>query len=528
MAVEERSNAMAVYWAQRFAAPAEQAVFVAAFEAVQEALAAGDTVLAYAAQDLPLDNDLLVADSRKNQSAAPLVFDGKRLWLQRIWQAERQLAADIRARLQAAVAPLDVSAEMLAEYSAGLNAEQQQAVAKALQQSFTMILGGPGTGKTHTLARLVALLSAGGQAQHLALAAPTGKAAKRMEAALSAALVQANWQGQMPQAQTLHRLLGIGGHGRPQYGRENRLPYDVLIIDEASMLSLELAAQLFAAVSEDCRLILLGDANQLAAVEAGAVLQDLSRHCALQAVQVQLIESKRFESASGIGRLAQLVLGAADEAALQACFEQYADIECCDIAHDSYQRLAQGYAAYFQALQSGVAVEDLLEIFDAYRILTASHHGALGAESINQQMRQQHLRLTQAVEKNGYFHGLPLMIGANDYRNEVFNGDIGLCLRDAQGQFRLHLPHKTLLLEQLNPTQLQPAYALTIHKSQGSEFAHVALVLDGKQDKLLSRELLYTGITRAKAMLSIHAQRETLLQAIDHVSARHTGLAAFL
>lgn len=527
----EIDGAMADYWLRRFGSEAEKTAFAEAFTAVQSALAAGHTLLELSELTEPaINHPLLIGHVRQGQYAAPLLSDGEYLWLNRIYQSEQALAKDILTRLVARPAPLDLDETTIAAYCQSLNQEQSRAVRQALSHGFTMINGGPGTGKTSTVAQLVALLAAAGQTEHLALAAPTGKAAKRMEEALNKSLKEAGAEIKIAAAQTLHRLLGINGEGKAYYHRENPLPHRVIIIDEASMLSLELAAQLFAAVAADARLILLGDADQLAAVEAGAVLQDLSRHPRLQDALVTLKENYRFGTQSGIGQLAQLVLqGDAAVEKLAACFAHYDNIHHYELESDIYQQLAQGYAPYFAALNAGAAAQTLLSTFDEYRILLASHHGVLGTAEINRRLRHIHLQQVNLAYRGGHFHGLPLMITANDYRNEVFNGDIGLCLEDENGRLRLHLPHKQVLIERLNPAHLQEAYALTIHKSQGSEFRHVALVLAaGQQDKLLSRELLYTGITRAKEQLSLYAPIATLQAAIRQPTQRSTGLERFL
>ncbi|MGO1623734.1 MAG: ATP-dependent DNA helicase, partial [Psychrobacter sp.] len=237
------------------------------------------------------------------------------LWLQRTWQAEYALAKHVLRIKNQEITALPISTNPL------LNKEQQDAINMANQSAFSIITGGPGTGKTFTVAQLVMALQ---QAQpedslvansraNLALAAPTGKAAQRMQESLQDAIQLAGVDIQLPEAKTIHRLLGIGQGGRPRYHKDNPLSEDIIIVDEASMLGVELANHLVSAVKADARLILLGDANQLAAVDAGAVLADLCRLPVLQDVHQCLVESRRFDEKSGIGKLARLINQAEQE-----------------------------------------------------------------------------------------------------------------------------------------------------------------------------------------------------------------------
>ena len=242
----------------------------------------------------------------------PLVLHGDRLWYYRNYQHEARLAAAIHARLATDGQSADAAASAT---DPNLRPEQQHAVALARRHHLTLINGGPGTGKTHTLAHLIAAELHEHPARRIALAAPTGKAANRMEESLARATAHLPAAAQEAvrratgRARTLHRLLGIGTNGVPQYHAARHLPYDDIIIDEASMLSLELAHALIAATATDTRLILLGDADQLAAVEPGAILHDLSHHPALQNHRITLRESQRFRADSGIGQLAAILNG---------------------------------------------------------------------------------------------------------------------------------------------------------------------------------------------------------------------------
>ena len=484
--------------------------------------------------------------------ATPLVRHGDRLWYYRNYQNEARLAAAIHARLATDGQNAGAAAPAA---DPNLRPEQQRAAALARRSRLTLINGGPGTGKTHTLAHLIAAELHEHPARRIALAAPTGKAANRMEESLARATAHLPAAAQEAvrratgRARTLHRLLGIGTNGIPQYHAARHLPYDDIIIDEASMLPLELAAALFAATAPDTRLILLGDADQLAAVEPGAILHDLSHHPALQAHRITLHESARFTADSGIGQLAAILgsgetRGARLVAALEAMTadsplsrrdkaQQHDTPQETPAIHwqptpsaDTYRDLLAPYGDYLALLQNPAAdPQTLLAAYDQYRILCAGHHGALGTARINAALRLLHQRAHHLDTTHNHYHGLPLMILANDHRQQLYNGDTGICLDSPHG-LQLHLPGREAVpLARLNPANLTDAYALTIHKSQGSEYARVALALDAHSERLLSRELLYTGITRSKGALDLYADAATLSHAADTPTQRSTGLA---
>lgn len=527
-------NPIARYLAIRQGNGAEDA-FERAFTAVLEGFAEGNTLVRLNPPPAA-DGRLVIRDDQARAGAnAPLVRADDCLWLERIWRKEYQLAGYLKVRLDAKH-PLPEYDE--ATLTGRLEPEQKVAVRHALTHRFTIINGGPGSGKTYTLAHLVAAKIAARPETRIALAAPTGKAAKRMAHALHQAFaasvdVTAAVFERIDEAKTLHRLLGIGGNGEPRYHGDNPLPCDVLIVDEASMLSLELAHALFAALPEDADLILIGDADQLAAVEPGAVLHDLSHQPELASAMITLTGSRRFHGTSGIGQLAGAVGG--DAAAvcgsrLRDILTGSGDIRWRDEARPQwYAELYEPFAGYVAAVVERRAPEELYRLFDAYRILCAGHYGAFGVDELNRQMRSRHLRALGEPIDADFYPGQPLMVGANDYTNQLYNGDIGLCLVTAQGERRLYFPDREpIALARLSRQKLQPAYALTIHKAQGSEFDRLALVFDPRQEKGLSRELLYTGITRARAQLDLYAPAAVLTRAAATPTLRSTGLARFL
>ena len=509
-----------------------------------QALDAGHTCIQWDSLQLDkLYHPLLVDEFKAAQKPAPLVRAGDYVYFYRQWQQEHGLAERLLNLLHPIRA---VNVQFSPDEQA--NPLQRQAIQLAAQQPFSLITGGPGTGKTYTLVRIVKALQQAQPDLRVALAAPTGKAAQRMQSVLDNAFAQQGIDaGNIQTAQTVHRLLGLGNGSRPRYDRQTPLPYDLIVLDEGSMLDLALASLLFDAVAVGTRFIILGDADQLAAVDAGAVLADLQQSEVLAGYQVHLSESKRFAAEQGIGQLAQAVLQQQGEQAMALLAQPdnsriaYYPVQDDAIKKDKtlqqqlFKQLWQGFAAYVDALQQGVAIQQLFSVFDQYRILAAMRLGVLGTARINQEMS---LRLKQQLQGDGtgstgvgeWFHGRPVMMSRNDYGLQLSNGDIGICLQDGQGKWQVHFPHlsKPIAVSRLPVHDISTAFALTIHKSQGSEFQHVAICLDASAQALLSRELLYTAITRAKEQVSIWASALTLQHAIQQKMLRQTGLKRLL
>lgn len=495
-------------------------------------------------------------------------------WLHRAWQAEFNLAARINTILDQQVTPLKIA------IPDNLHENQIKAIDIANKNAFSIITGGPGTGKTYTVAQLVMALQQATESRgaahkkikfstdsaSLALAAPTGKAAQRMQESLQAALDAANVELQLQEAKTIHRLLGIGRTGRPRYDANNPLGEDIIIVDEASMLGVELANYLVSAVKPGARLILLGDANQLAAVDAGAVLADLCRISRLQAIHAELTESRRFTADSGIGKLAYQInkietdtqaiwqLLKYDEA---LSFEYINNINSLPTSSANnnaiINSLSNGkkilettkhYNSYLnkikKLLQNPVeksmpksvktTITSLMNTFNQFRILTAGHNGEWGDHYINNYFTQWHLtELKLPLGQNTWFHGRPVMILQNNYELGLFNGDIGFCLQTSDDRSRLEVffenKEQGIAVNLLNEEVIATAYAMTIHKSQGSEFDHVAITFDNSHARLLSKELIYTAVTRAKKQVTIYSTKHALEKAVQTPTERHTGLA---
>ena len=417
----------------------------------------------------------------------PLVLDQNRLYWYRHWAQERALAQTIQQFDQI---HSDGDEQPLTQDAAHslANAQQQQAIRIALQMRFCIITGGPGTGKTFTLAQIVRQLLHTQPDFKIGLAAPTGKAAQRMQEALQQAFAGEIQLLSGLSAVTVHRLLGLGQGTTPFYHAGKPLPYDLVVVDEASMLDLALAEQLFAAIGPDSRLILLGDDHQLTSVEAGSVLHDLVRSPVMAQRVVKLTESKRFSSQAGIGQLANYILTEQqDLTQLQRIFRQNPNqlrlqpiptvprrqqrdriqqyhqqkaLERQALTH-LFDQLWQPYQAYLDALETGQPFAQLLQAFNQFRILTATREGRLGVKEINKQLSQRWLAYRhQAMRPDGWFIGRPVLVTQNDYALGLANGDIGLCLLNEDGLFEVHFESRTaesvqrLPVSRLPPDQL--------------------------------------------------------------------------
>lgn len=522
-------------------------------------------------------------------AALPLILDADdRLYLHRYFDYERRLARRLTqardAGAREAVDAPDARArlsELFAANAARLRGAadwQQLAAALALRGRLTVISGGPGTGKTSTVVNLLACLLALDPACRIALAAPTGKAAARMTDAIRqrAQHLPAELRERMPVASsTVHRLLGVTAAGFT-HDAAHPLAVDALVIDEASMLDLALATQLLEAVPPSARIILLGDKDQLAAVESGAVFAELSmdptltpgcvrdlatmtgtppaaivppvpaQRSALQDCAVWFTQTYRFAADSGIGRLARDVnAGRAREALdwlrggehLDATWLETAPHASLDAA---LQQMDTGYAPYLEAVAADpTQVAAITEAFGRFRVLCALRDGPRGVASLNAAMtRRFHAALDLPGPAPGpgaspWFSGRPVLVTNNDHVLRLFNGDIGIALPDAKGELLVHFPDATAPggFRAVAPVRLprhETAFAMTVHKSQGSEFDGVLVLLPEQRSRVLTRELLYTAITRARRQVTLVADAPVLEQAIATATTRHSGLLARL
>ncbi|WP_305857116.1 exodeoxyribonuclease V subunit alpha [Balneatrix alpica] len=512
---------------------------------------------AEALQQCPLVAKLDAASEASAQANQPLLWQPPRLYLHKYWHYEQRVAqrlCQLASQEEEGLLPSSLHSLFGAADPAQPN-WQQVAAAIALRQRLLVLSGGPGTGKTTTVTRLLALLQEQ-QTRRIALAAPTGKAAMRLTDSIRQAKARLDlpsaWRERIPeQASTLHRLLGVRGDGSYRYHALQPLHLDVLVVDEASMIDLAMMDALLQALPAHASLILLGDHHQLASVEAGSVLGDICASpepgCYSQQMQAYLAPlarlpkvkqvaplmdslcflqiSHRFRADSGIGRLATQVRQG------QFGIGQEADVHFYDWRQYAYTQLleacVQGYQEYWQAVQQQATAEQIWACFERFRVLVALREGPLGVAQLNQAIVQRLRRLGYIKTESPWYVGRPLMITSNDYQTQVFNGDIGLVLAKGEG-LQVCFMQADGSLRWLAPSRLpahEDAWVMTIHKSQGSEFEHTLMALPAEDHPLLTRELVYTGITRAKQQLSLFAHPGVLAKAAARPTLRDSGLA---
>ncbi|MFZ3204488.1 MAG: exodeoxyribonuclease V subunit alpha [Pseudomonas sp.] len=494
----------------------------------------------------------------------PLILVGERLYLARYQAYERQLAEQLLSRAadlpSVDEAQLSESLTRLFAFNVQQPDWQRLAAAQAVRRKLAVISGGPGTGKTTTVVRLLAALLEQPGAANLAigLAAPTGKAAARMAEAIRNAKaslpVSEAIRAALPeQARTLHRLLGSRGDSpQVRHNAANPLALDVLVVDEASMVDLALMAKLVDALPPNARLILLGDKDQLCAVEAGAVFAelcegrgfdaqaaaDLQRITGQQVAVAQptsrlgdavvlLSHSHRFAGDSGIGELARRINGGEVGGTLSLLKEQRSDLawNAQPTPADLLERLDRGYAPFLAAAQSADPAA-AFAAFNDFRALCAQREGAWGVAGINEVLEARVKRRSQVASRERWYAGRPIMVRQNDYALGLFNGDIGICL-DSEFGLRVFFEGEDGY-RPFAPARLpshDSAFAMTVHKSQGSEFSEVLLVLPEQPSPLLSRSLFYTGITRAKHKVEIWGLPARLGEAVATRAERAAGLA---
>ncbi len=546
-----------------------------------------------------LQDERLVATG---EGATPLVLAGTRLYLRRYWRHERSVRRAIEARLSSQdegppLVRLRPALDLLFKGDGEGPDWQKVACALAVRSRFAVVTGGPGTGKTTTVVKLLALL------QHLAparrlrirLAAPTGKAAARLNESIASAVDRLPLaelgapellRAAIPsRVETVHRLLGGSPlRGGFRHDEHHPLPLDVLVLDEASMVGLEAMAALVAALPAHARLVLLGDKDQLASVEAGGLLGELCRRAddghflpetarwveeatgeivpaalvdaagePLDQAVVKLRRSHRFDAESGIGRLAEAV-NAGDVPRVRQLREQGSDgVAWRELAGDAALRPLvldggsddgrAGLRSYLQVVReerpsgdSDQAAFDawaarVLSAYSRFQLLCAVRRGPHGVERMNERVALLLHREGLIPESKGWYDGRPVMVTGNDYSLGLMNGDVGLALElpgpngrpvlrvafpSGEGGVRWVLPSRLLSVETV--------FAMTVHKSQGSEFEHVALLLPERDSRVLTRELVYTGITRARRWFTVAGSAALLEEAVLRPTRRSGGL----
>lgn len=507
----------------------------------------------------------------------PLTLDGPRLYLYRYWNYEKRLAEFLKTRGSSAGTTIDeiLLKDGLNRLFPGINQKeadwQKVAAFASVMKSLCVISGGPGTGKTFTVAKILALLLEQSRGRHLriALSAPTGKAAARLKEAIQDAREKlacpAEIKAAIPEeASTIHRLLqSIPGSPYFQYNEKKTLPADVVVVDEASMVDLALLSKLAAAVPASARLILLGDKDQLASVEAGAVLGDICdtghvhsfspefrlalKRIAGEEVEagpdgadeppirdciVQLQKSYRFGSDSGIGAVSRAVNDGDSRRALGLMKNAgHEDIEWQELPRPERlfrvvkERIIRGFSAYLKATDPG----ETFDLFNRFRILCALREGPFGVYALNL-LTEEVLRKEGLIKQEGrWYFGRPVMITRNDYSLKLFNGDVGIILPSSESsrEPRAYFPSEEGTIRKFPPLRLpehETVYAMTVHKSQGSEFDQVLLLLPDVSAPVLTRELIYTGITRARKRVEVWGKEEVFHTAVSRRIERTSGL----
>jgi exodeoxyribonuclease V alpha subunit len=548
---------------------------------------------AYVCPSLPDWTEFLIQSGvvAQGEGDTPLVLDeSNRLYLRRYWQYEKFISRFIQERATPFLQDLNVPKlgkdlkKLYQKHPSGKIDWQQVAAIAAATRSFSVISGGPGTGKTTTVAKILALLigqNSNNRQLRILLGAPTGKAASRLQQAITAAgLLQS---GSSPlQAATLHRMLGyIPNSPYFRHNAENPLAADIVVIDEASMIDLPLLAKLMLAVPASARLILLGDRHQLASVQPGSVLGDICRSeimpnfssefceliaelnsCSivpsspsgtktvspsLQDSFVELVQNYRFSPESGIAKLSMAVREGDGDGALDIILKaEDGSITWSEIpAPADFEKKLQSSPniSRFASMQQNLEPDSCFNHLDSFRILCALRSGPFGMERVNTLLEQQLVPQFHSDIRGditAQFKGMktflpyrPVMVTENDYNLQLFNGDVGLILPDPENQqsVRAFFKGEDGILRGLAPALLpghETVFALTVHKSQGSEFNRVLLILPDRDSPLLTRELLYTAITRSREKVEIWGRKSIFVSAVKRRIKRTSGLAEAL
>lgn len=465
----------------------------------------------------------------------PLILDAEnRVYLRRYFEYERQLARALIARTDVP-SHTQAADERDAGTHTGIDPGQQYAIDAALAHRFTLVTGGPGTGKTHSVVRMLIALAreadTHGEILRIALAAPTGKAAARLTQSIYSQLASLDLPDaiarQIPErACTVHSLIGLSPwQVRPRFDHTSPLPFEVVVVDEVSMVDLPLMSKLVDAVPAHARLILLGDPDQLAAVEAGNVLGALveaTRDGPLQHCHAPLIRSHRFGEGSTLAALSAAIARGDADTALQVLAED----EGASLASHG-AALSEEAASQYNAVLNARDPADALRAARGFRVLTALRHGPSGCIAVDRAIEQRLQRAIGVRSDAQWWCGRLLLITANRPELDLFNGDTGVIWPDADGAMKAWFDGVDDTPRALAPAVLPPhegAFALTVHKAQGSEFDRVALVT-GPDSAVLTRELLYTGITRARTGIALYSTPDTLRAGIGRRTLRMTGLA---
>jgi len=486
------------------------------------------------ARALLLASGLVDPNPNSQADPLPLVIEQDRLYLHRYWNYENRLAMQIKAMTQAEH-PIEKLDALLDRYfdMRDETDDQREAAKMAAKQSFSIITGGPGTGKTFTVVKILALLQElAEQPLHIALAAPTGKAAMRLQESIGFSKAKLpcseTIKNRIPETvTTLHRLLGAMPPS--PYFRHNAdkpLVYDLVVVDEASMVDLALMSKLLDALKPGARLILLGDKDQLASVESGAVLADLAMAETLQNNVYTLKKSHRFGGA--IKELAEAVNFQQDELAWQILSDGGdGAVQCLD--EDLIDYVAAQQADYLQLAKADAEFEQIFQAFSRFQVLCSNRQGKNSVADINDRVEQK-LAEQKRIDLSGlWYPGRPVMVTQNNPALHLYNGDIGICMPDSfsAGKLMVFFQRADGSVKKYLPARVphcETVFAMTIHKSQGSEFEEVLIVLPEAINPVLTKELLYTAITRAKKTIKLVAGETVFTATVRQKIERVTGL----
>lgn len=408
--------------------------------------------------------------------------------------------------------------------------------------AFSIVTGGPGTGKTTHVAKRLLELQQSAPSLRIALAAPTGKAAARLTESISQRLaaIMAETGERVPlltEARTLHRLLGYSpGRDRFRQNADDPLDHDLIIVDEASMIDVLMMDALLSALKPGARLMLVGDHHQLASVDAGDVLGALCRAALASAKGSPLRESVtlltrswRFEQQPAIGAIAGAILRGESDGVLRVCADaRQADVQLREHVTGT-ESLLEPLVPQLNACLAAESPEAMLSALEAFRILAPEREGRVGVQGLNSSVERWLARRGHAVHEPWY-HGRPVLVTANDYTTGVFNGDLGVVWRDA-GHVAVYFRGVDGALKAIAPIRLpasETAWAMTVHKSQGSEFDHVMIVLPERESRVMSRELLYTAVTRARRRVVLAGSAAAVASAVSRPTGRTSGLDGWL
>lgn len=503
---------------------------------------AGDMIARSVAIDKERWMQLLNVFAQKDTVLSLLLNTQGQLFYQRLHGYEQSLAHMVRERVATATTYTEAQRHSIVTHITknNLDDDQVKAVVTSVTNSLTIISGGPGTGKTTLVATLLQVLieqAVGTNAPlKIVLAAPTGKASKHLGGVITQCrkITDSEVHHLLPEeALTIHRLLKSTGDGlRFGHNHNNLLSVDVVIVDEASMIDIRLMEALFAAIPLTARLILLGDYNQLVSVNAGTVLADLCQagHGGiLDDAVVVLRHNYRFAAEQGIGVLGRAVnKGDYDQVHRLLTDSSLSDIEICaldDISSNTLQAVLKPLVYAWRVFMSASTPEQALVQMRSFRVLCAMHEGWYGVRALNRLI--EHMLHHESTDGDtSFYHGRPLIILKNDYDHAIYNGDIGI-VWDTNGTVLVHFEDGRTISPQVLPNHAS-AYALTVHKAQGSEFKKVMLVLPDIPRPVVTRQLVYTALTRARESFLLFGSDKVMQAAVETPAQRNSGLQELL